>query len=786
MEQFRIYRSLSASHAAGLLRRLIHGASALVEGRRGPQCQSTRVACPARRTQQHSSPSVAVVRGSLESVENKIVQVTTRRRRPATGFVDGWVAPLAYPATLARARGSLRRAVRSRAPFITFAHALALPLLFACVACGPATYNVRASRAYANEEADQAVIADRLVDLARAAELAEELLLEAAYTPGDRWVSALRLDDDQGDAIRERFEDAPPYAGRYEVPLMKVYRVRIEEARRLARPGAGRYRGLLEAAAALAPDARALPAFWRAMLLAKEGLTAAELRIEALSAGRPPGAPDTTELAAARAEAALLGQALAVAQAGIQRAAAAIRAAPAQTAAEAQAARDLVDAVSFLLRLHIEALAVAPYVVKQARRLARSEPGYRPNVERARALSSLLEEERAGLELLAEALTGPSRVPLSEAAGFALHEGLLSQAAAINLDATHLQVRGDTELLFFNAIASAGASGGRNDYTGRTRRLSYDVDPVLMVGARVMATYDFAHVRNAATLGAGYKTNRLFSQGGDVQYDNSLGGLLGLDGLASDFVDIGADLLGVNTSVKIATFTSGEVSEIVVDPATDRDQGVLRRAPLQIRFHQVDVGLDLTKFFPEEAEDLYAESFQLGFRYMDYELPRIFYVLSQPRPGEDSVYVLDRQSPAQSVRSVFYQGGFTLRLGNGEWPRLSPFADLGLYGGAGPVSYHLIQGGPESGGPREDHDGTMIAVTGNASLGLRLRLTSYRSRPRAVLELSYNAQLVGQGMISSIRGIRRGDETSYVVDKKIDIGGFDLFHGPRLLGKVVF
>ena len=117
---------------------------------------------------------------------------------------------------------------------------------------------------------------------------------------------------------------------------------------------------------------------------------------------------------------------------------------------------------------------------------------------------------------------------------------------------------------------------------------------------------------------------------------------------------------------------------------------------------------------------------------------------------------------------------------------MSTVADRDSPGGAGPVSYHLIQGGPESGGPREDHDGTMIAVTGNASLGLRLRLTSYRSRPRAVLELSYNAQLVGQGMISSIRGIRRGDETSYVVDKKIDIGGFDLFHGPRLLGKVVF
>jgi hypothetical protein len=80
----------------------------------------------------------------------------------------------------------------------------------------------------------------------------------------------------------------------------------------------------------------------------------------------------------------------------------------------------------------------------------------------------------------------------------------------------------------------------------------------------------------------------------------------------------------------------------------------------------------------------------------------------------------------------------------------------------------------------------MIAFSGNASLGLRLRLTSLRSRPRLVTEVSYSAEIVGQGIASSIRGIRRGDETSYVVDKKIDLGGFDLFHGPWLLAVVVF
>jgi hypothetical protein len=80
----------------------------------------------------------------------------------------------------------------------------------------------------------------------------------------------------------------------------------------------------------------------------------------------------------------------------------------------------------------------------------------------------------------------------------------------------------------------------------------------------------------------------------------------------------------------------------------------------------------------------------------------------------------------------------------------------------------------------------MLAVSGNASLGLRLRLTSFRSRPRFVTEISYNAEAVGQGIISSIRGIQKGEKTSYVVDRKVDLGGFDLFHGPRLLAVLVF
>ncbi|WP_437644560.1 hypothetical protein [Sorangium sp. So ce362] len=666
----------------------------------------------------------------------------------------------------------------------------------AASACGPATYNVRAARAFANEDARRAIIDDRAADLERAAWLADEVLANTPYSPGDPWVAALRLDDDEGERLRERLEEAAPYDGEHEVPLAKLYRVKLDEALARAaapRPAPPAFARLFDALAALAAPASAsgesaasrLPAAWQALVEHARALAAEERNVERLSAGRPLGAPDTPEIGAAKGRVATQRRALAGAQRDIAGAAATLRAAGAGQEPAATLARDALRVTSFLLRMHTEALAVAPYVVKQARRVARGEPGYGATVARAEALSRVLEEQREALSACAEALSVPARTPLEDTAGFEMQESLLDQGRAISLDAVHLQLRGDVELLFFHQLASPSSSGGINDYRGRTRRLAYDVDPVFMVGGRALLTYDFEHVRNAARLNAGFKTDRLFSSGGDIAYDSSLGRLIGLNGFASDVFDIGADLAGISTSLKIARFTAGTVTELAVDPVTGRDAGALASAPFQLLVRQVDVGFDVTKLFPEAADDLYLEELLVGFRYMDYKLPRIFYALRERDPGTGDIYVFERQSPAQSVTSRFYQGGFSVRMGNGEWPRLAPFGDLGLYGGAGPVRYAFPADPAVPGGAREADEATMIALSGNLSLGLRLRLTSNLSRLRLLTELSYNVEAIGQGIVSSIHATRRGDETTYTVGRKLDIGGFDLFHGPRLLAVLV-
>ena len=61
---------------------------------------------------------------------------------------------------------------------------------------GCATTNVRAMRAYANEDPQLVVALDRLDDIGEVLRLLDEAVYDTPYSPGDAWVSELALDDE--------------------------------------------------------------------------------------------------------------------------------------------------------------------------------------------------------------------------------------------------------------------------------------------------------------------------------------------------------------------------------------------------------------------------------------------------------------------------------------------------------------------------------------------------------------------------------------------------------------
>src|SRR4051794_11175518 len=93
--------------------------------------------------------------------------------------------------------------VRIRSPrFESLRGALAIAGVFALSGCNLATLNVRAARAYSNEDTDIAVVLDRAEDLASARNLVKRLLAETPYSPGDAWIGELRLDQKGAEPLK--------------------------------------------------------------------------------------------------------------------------------------------------------------------------------------------------------------------------------------------------------------------------------------------------------------------------------------------------------------------------------------------------------------------------------------------------------------------------------------------------------------------------------------------------------------------------------------------------------
>jgi hypothetical protein len=677
------------------------------------------------------------------------------------------------------------------------------------IGCLPATFNVRAARAFSNEEANPAIVLDRTEDLIAVRADLEKILTTTPYSPGDAWVKALELDGAEADTLRAGVEAAPPYqGGDFEVPIVKLYRLHIERVAKLAeapRLKPARYPSLLDAVAELAPGAAAIKLQWELFdkaALAQISAATAEQHLRDTLAARgvamAPSAPDPPALVAATRAVALTAQAESVAKNALAASIDALAKADLQKPERALVARDALDTVSVALRVEMEALALLPTVVVQSAHAVQSAgrdlaPAHAPGTSleatlgladlpaRSEAIERRGREELPIFEKLTDTLALKVGVDREKTAGFALRESIVDQIVGVQLDSITAHAKLDGEIMFFHQLGTNGTSG---DYTGRTHRLEYSVKPVTMVGGRVIVAFDWLHMQNAASLNGGFNTDRLFSSNGNITSSGSLGNQIGLKGFVSDVFDIGVGLLGVRTRLKNATFTAGEVREIGVSPS-GQDTGLIGKAPLQLSYTQLDIGYDISFLMPEFAGKYWIEELLVGFRYMNYQLPRVLYELhdTAPASSDSQNFAFDRESPAQKLTSKYFMGGGTFRFSQGEGRRVSLFGDIGIYGGAGPTSYYFLKdiSAPDVAANRSEQSPTALVFDISAGLGAHIRLTPNKSRFRVLLEPQYHAEAVTQTIVSELRETQTSNGGSTLsVGKKIDFGGTDIFHGPRL------
>ncbi len=657
--------------------------------------------------------------------------------------------------------------------------------------CGAATQNVRAYRAFMQEDPNVKVSIDRVEDLAVTLQLVDRILIGTSYTPGDHWPRRLGMTDAQFREIKEELRNKYPYKAleNVEVPVLKCYRLHIE--RTMAEygppPEKAMYPSLLDAVGALNPRNADIKKHWIAYRDATQKLADAtdeEDRISREISSLPANQQKAREgeLATARDKVARAkGEVLATTDDVNKDSENLLSDAQLAKGDKQQIARDAFYALSVAFRIELEALALIPVIVIQTVRGLPTAPRdltFKTNLKIIRQVWQLpsyvvgikqsFNRQAELLDKMTSNLGKALKTDLEKSPGFELTESVVDQIVGITLDSFRVDLRAGGDALIFSSIGEADRKGDAYDFRGRQFKLDYRIKPIILASARLDIVLDWIRMPGAANLGFGYSTDRVWKSGGEVT-QTSLTEQLGIDGIASDVIDAGLGILGIRTSVRVANFTAGEVRQV---QATNVNN-VVSFAPLKLKQTQIDVGYDILWLWDNERVKAFMEELYVGGRFYQYTLPRIVYELedTSTQAGVEK-FTFRRETPAQPITTKFWMLAASARFGVGDAPRWSPFLDLGFAGGAGPVNFYFTDN-PLF--PDHAHDNAReaaIGLNGTGALGLRLRLLPRGSRLRLDLRGEYRGSL--------IYTIVTRDATFEGRALRTDFGQFDIFHGPSL------
>ena len=671
------------------------------------------------------------------------------------------------------------------------------------------TANVRALRAYENEHVTPELINEHLAQIHNTLTLIDRAVNQTPYQPGDAWVKVLPLDAIKAAQTAEAIARNP--SAEVKPTLLKVYTSHVNDVldrvARLAGPTLAPT--VAAAASAVIPSAPPgldeLDAGVPLPALPPVPVPVVDPRFPSILAGLSQVDPGLSNLRAALDEQKQLAMRLSKAEADLDDAkahavpqaqlaqssadVASIRSALAQQKAalqqqldqklikdprSKQIIEDAMSVTSVALRLALEAASMTTMVLLEASSLShqsasewvRNAPSTIQFVQdtpgKIKEIGRELEADATGLKQLVAALAKLNAIDPSDVPGFQYRDGLVDEIVGFGWDSVHLEAEAGGEAYFYNSLASketSTSSGDTYDYTGRTYKLVYHVDPIVLASANLSAKFDFAKLPDAMGLKFGYATNRVYKSGGDLE-NSGFASQLGVTGRWSDALDAALFIAGVRTKVRIARFTSGTVDLVQVADGTR-----IATSPFSFSEKEIDVDYD---FVPRDTPLL--KSATLGLGYFDYTLPRILYELDNVTPELDNAsYVYARETPPQAVRTRLAVLGVTARVEQPATPTLNVFFSFNGSLGVGPLSYYFLKDTtlPDEESNRDHTSHLTIGAGLNGRLGFRWRFVGADARFNAHIEAAYQAQFLDSQINSSTKK-----------DKTINSGSTDLFHGP--------
>ncbi len=638
-----------------------------------------------------------------------------------------------------------------------------LLLGLAAAGCGlNPVQSVHALRTYEQERVTPELVGQHLDELSSNLALINRILRETKYRPGDAWTAALAMTDATAGQARSLLLSEKP--GQQLPTTLAIYARHVSDV--LARAEA-------QATAAGAATGQEYPSILDALSQADPGLNQLrqdyEVEQRLLGEVRDADAEENS----ARERGSYQGMVKASRRtrqtkdklAGFQAALkerAAVRLAQ-QNPQAAQIIKDALATTSVALRLAGEAAALASMLMLEIPRLA-SLPSreYAQYPELALKLiqqgPAQVKKIRADLELdlqalaqLTEALARLDASDIEHAPGFLYREGLVDEVVGFTLDLLHFKADAGGEAYYFNSF---GLAGGR-DYAGRTNKLNYQVDPIVLASARLSAGFDLSRLPEAGGLKLGYATNRVYQSGGTIE-NGSLAAELGATGRFSDALDAALLYSGWASSVRLAHFTSGTVDVV------DANSGaVTTSAPFTFTLKEIALTKELVQY---GAPNL--KSMIIKFGYFDYTLPRIMYEFQNTTPDADkATWVYSRETEPQRVRTQLVTQGGTTTL---EWPLF--LRDLHvLFGfnaswGLGRQKFYF----PDADGNRKERAPFTVAFSVLSSLGIGWRVVGLGSRFHLDAEAVYQAQYLNSSL-----------GTTFGLDGGVLLGSHALFHGPH-------
>ena len=246
--------------------------------------------------------------------------------------------------------------------------------------------------------------------------------------------------------------------------------------------------------------------------------------------------------------------------------------------------------------------------------------------------------------------------------------------------------------VYFFQIGSSLDDNEDLDFSNASNRMKYKFKPVYLASLQGYVKW------NSLKFDAGYRTNRFFSRNGSADRDGDPASGLTTNKFVSSILNLGINLFNLNATYRSVQFDCGQA-----DVYTINTNSLIASGQIKMNITDIDIFYDCLKTRVQGSGE---GKISLGYKYMEYSVPRIIYYFRDAEPGELEDWVYAGETAPQEVRTRSHMlGGMFKWLGlNFCNPGIMEF---GMYLGEGRTEFVIN-------GYRKEAAGLTLVVSGKA------------------------------------------------------------------------